>query len=554
MTAPSKADRAGDDPTGPTNAARPAAAAPSARVREDAARLLQRLTPREAQVVARVAAGDDDRAVAAALGVAPATVRKHLNRAMRKLGVGSRAEAARLAALLGTPGRAAEPAPPDPTGVADPVEPGPAPAPVEATAEPAPDRAPEEARQGPRRQPPEPVRARPPAPSGPPVGTPRRRPEFAAFSAAVHTRLVQQTYLVTGSPHRAARSVRIALGAAALRWDEVAELPDPEGWVRAAAFESALSPWRRGGPRRAGGHRLPHRTIKVKTDRVRRRADESRPTARDRALLTAMHRLSRPQRRAVVLHDAVGLPVAAVAEEVESSTAAAEGRVRAAREELARTVPGVVGADPSAPGFGPALGALLFEAAVRACPSPRTPSAARLATAGRRRAHAVTGAAGLLTLGMAGAMVVTLVVGGPDDTARPARPAAAPRTDVSPPPEVCSSAGTGSSGPAAPGREPGLRSPWCSPTGPRPSTGPAGPAEGGTDAPDGTPSSGNPQDGTDGTGGGTVTEGAAPHDGQPVAGPAALSRPADALPLPVPCAPLWPCPTLAPAEVPRLLP
>ncbi|WP_344623510.1 LuxR C-terminal-related transcriptional regulator [Kitasatospora arboriphila] len=397
MTAPSKADRAGDDPTGPTTAARTPAAAPSDRARKDVARLLQRLTPREAQVFARTAAGDDDRAVAAALGIAPATVRKHLNRAMRKLGVGSRAEAARLAALLGTPGPTAEPtpaAPPKtpgatgPTMPTGPAEPGPVPA--GAAVEPSPPPTPEEPPRtpdGPRPpEEPEPPQARPQeqpsAPlSRPPLAgaPPRRRPEFAAFSAAVHARLVQQTFLVTGSPHRAARSVRIALGAAALRWDEVAELPDPEGWVRAAAFESALSPWRRGGPRRAGRRHLPHRRIKVKGERARRRPDENRPTARDRALLTAMHRLTRPQRRAVVLHDAVGLPVAAVAEEVESSTAAAAGRVLAAREELSRTVPEVVGADPSAPGFGPALGALLFEAAVRACPSPRVPSPGRLA-------------------------------------------------------------------------------------------------------------------------------------------------------------------------------
>lgn len=575
MTAPSKADRAGDDPTGPTTAARTPAAAPSDRARKDAARLLQRLTPREAQVFARTAAGDDDRAVAAALGIAPATVRKHLNRAMRKLGVGSRAEAARLAALLGTPGPTAEPtpaAPPKtpgetgPTMPTGPAEPGPVPA--GAAVEPSPPPTPEEPPRtpdGPRPpEEPEPPQARPqeqpsaPLPRPPLAGAPpRRRPEFAAFSAAVHARLVQQTFLVTGSPHRATRSVRIALGAAALRWDEVAELPDPEGWVRAAAFESALSPWRRGGPRRAGRRHLPHRRIKVKGERARRRPDENRPTARDRALLTAMHRLTRPQRRAVVLHDAVGLPVAAVAEEVESSTAAAAGRVLAAREELSRTVPEVVGADPSAPGFGPALGALLFEAAVRACPSPRVPSPARLAAGGRRRAHAVTGAAGLLVLGTAGAMVVTLVVGGPDDTARRARPAAAPQTEASPPPEVCSAAGTGSSGPAAPGREPGLRSPWCSPTAPRPGAAPSGAADGGTALPDGDTSSTAPQDGTDGTSGpgdGTVTEGAPPHDGQPVTGPVALTRPADALPVPVPCAPLWPCATLAPADVPRLLP
>ncbi|WP_431679025.1 LuxR C-terminal-related transcriptional regulator [Kitasatospora sp. KL5] len=518
MTAPSKADRAGDEPAGPTSGAPPAAdappadgtppaaGAPSARAGEEAARLLRRLTPREAQVVARLAAGEDNRAIAAALGISPATARTHLTRAMRKLGVGSRAEAARLADLLGTEGGADR----SQGSAAAPVqEPGPPPA---AATEPVA---------------PEPVAPEPSAPV-------HRHTDFEAFSADVHTRLVQQTYLVTGSQHRALHSVRIALGAAALRWEEVAALPDPEGFVRAAAFESALSPWRRGGPRRARAHHLPHRAIKVRKERNRRRAVEGRPTPQDKALLTAMHRLTRPQRRAVVLHDAVGLSAEAVAVEVESSTAAAEGRVRAAREELARAVPEVVGADPWAPGFGPELGALLHGAAVRACPSPRRPSPGLLVVGARRRAHAVTGAAALLTLAMGGAMVAALVVSLQSDAPVAAKPRPAA---VAPPPEVCSSFDTGSAGPAAPGREPGLRSPWCNPAAPRASARPAAAPDGAGDTPSGPaeqPAEGGP----------TADAAPAPEQG-------GSDR---ALVVSVPCAPLWPCPTLGPAEVPQLLP
>ncbi|MEV6208341.1 LuxR C-terminal-related transcriptional regulator [Kitasatospora sp. NPDC051914] len=534
MTAPSKADRAGDEPTGPTSdvppaadappadGTPPAAGAPSARAGEEAARLLRRLTPREAQVVARLAAGEDDRAIAAALGISPATARTHLTRAMRKLGVGSRAEAARLAALLGAEGSADRPQ----GAAAAPVQ-GPGPPPAAAT-EPA---------TGPEPGPPPAAAAEPaaPEPAAPEPSAPmHRHTDFAAFSADVHTRLVQQTYLVTGSQHRALHSVRIALGAAALRWEEVAALADPEGFVRAAAFESALSPWRRGGPRRARAHHLPHRAIKVRKERNRRRAVEGRPTPQDKALLTAMHRLTRPQRRAVVLHDAVGLPAEAVAVEVESSTAAAEGRVRAAREELARAVPEVVGTDPWAPGFGPELGALLHGAAVRACPSPRRPSPGLLVVGARRRAHAVTGAAALLTLAMGGAMVAALVVSLQSDAPVAAKPRPAA---VAPPPEVCSSFGTGSAGPAAPGREPGLRSPWCNPAAPRASAWPAAALHGAGDTPSGPaeqPAGGGPT-----------------ADGAPVPEQGGSDR---ALVVSVPCAPLWPCPTLGPAEVPQLLP
>lgn len=59
--------------------------------------------------------------------------------------------------------------------------------------------------------------------------------------------------------------------------------------------------------------------------------------------------------------------------EVESSTAAAEGRVLAARVALAAALPGLVGADPADPGFGDRLSALLYRAGVRGCPEPLRP-------------------------------------------------------------------------------------------------------------------------------------------------------------------------------------
>lgn len=58
------------------------------------------LTRREAQILRAVARGLDNAAISAELGVSVATVRKHLERIYRKLGVHSRTEAAALA--LGT--------------------------------------------------------------------------------------------------------------------------------------------------------------------------------------------------------------------------------------------------------------------------------------------------------------------------------------------------------------------------------------------------------------------------------------------------------------------
>ncbi|MER5862636.1 LuxR C-terminal-related transcriptional regulator [Kitasatospora sp. NPDC002040] len=386
-----------------------------ARPHADPARLLRLLTPREAQALALLATGLDTGEIAAQLGISPGTARTHLHRAMRKLGVRSRAEAVALTAPAASAVAEVAPAP-----VAEAV-----------TAETA-------------------VAAEP-------------RPEsFDELCTRAHTRLVQQTFLLTACRHRAVHAVRLALSAAGRRWPEVSALPDPEGWAREYAFETAQAFWHRGGPRRSHLRQLPHRRIQVHPlpDRPPgpgQDPEQDRLTPRDRDLLKALKRLTRPQRRALVLHDALGLPAEQVAAEVQSTTAAAAGRVLTARAALARSVPDLVGADPAEPGFGARLGALLHQAAVHGCPAPRPPSARLLKARGRTRAGLAAAAAGALTLAMTAAIAATLAGNGPSELFRP--PGLGPG-------QVCSAADSGSAGPAAPGAAawPGLRSHWCGPT------------------------------------------------------------------------------------------
>ncbi|BFV58869.1 hypothetical protein KCMC57_up39730 [Kitasatospora sp. CMC57] len=378
----------------------------------DSGQLLRLLTPREAQALALLATGLDTRAIAEQLGIAPATARTHLHRAMRKLGVRTREDAAALAGRL-SPAPTARPAPA-------------APAVPEAAA----------------------VAA---------AAAAARPANFEALCTVSHTRLVQQTFLLTGCRHRAVHAVHLALSAAGRRWPEVSALPDPESWVREYAFETAQAVWHRGGPRRAHLFRLPRRQIRVHPLSDLPHPDQDRLTPRDRDLLKALKRLTRPQRRALVLHDALGLPVGQVAFEVQSSTAAATGRVLSARAALARTVPALVGSDPADPEFGPRLGALLHQAAVHGCPAPRTPSSRLLTLRGWARSGLAAAAAGAVTLAMTAAIVATLTGNGPSELFRPARLGPGP---------VCSTATSGSAGPAAPGTGPGpgLRSYWCGPT------------------------------------------------------------------------------------------
>ncbi|MFD4537344.1 sigma factor-like helix-turn-helix DNA-binding protein [Kitasatospora sp. NPDC058397] len=522
MTTPPTAEHpaGADSPTPENRPRKPRATRPD----QDAARPLRKLTPREAQVLAHLAAGRDLPQAAAALGVTPATARSYVQRAMRKLGAATEAEAV---ALTTARPKSPDPAPPGPTPpgpdapspdapgdaqadpAADPRTPDPAPqrppvlgtggehpgpaahpahAPTPATdaaSAPAAPNAPGERISTPAATTTPPgTRDTPPAaqtrPDDPATGT--GRPARAATPAdderagpagsfeelyeQAHTRLVQQVFLLTACRHRAAHCVRLAFGAARRGWAEVAATGDPEGWVRVRACELALSPWHRGGPRRMHAWKLPHRRIRV------RPADESqavlpdhdRLTDRDRALLKALRRLSRPQRRALVLHDGLGLPATAVAVEVESTLAAAEGRVWAARVALARWVPELLGPDPAAPGFADGLSGLLHRAAVRGCPQPHRPPVPVLLARHRLWTASRTGAAALLTAAVGGAALATLVG---------IRPVTLFRSPEPPEPAMClSTANAGVPGapvvpgvPALPGGPPNVvRSLWCSPT------------------------------------------------------------------------------------------
>ncbi|MEU9628134.1 helix-turn-helix domain-containing protein [Streptomyces luteogriseus] len=166
--------------------------------------------------------------------------------------------------------------------------------------------------------------------------TPARRPDdavsaltpdqaFDALYAFCAPALVRQTYLLTGRRELARESVERAFQIAWQRWPEVARDRDPAGWVRAMAYECALSPWHRLRPR----HRHP---------------EPPPPDAFDRALMDTLLKLPPSYRRTLVLYDGVGLGLPETAAETEASTRAAVNRLAHAREAVAERLPEL--ADP----------------------------------------------------------------------------------------------------------------------------------------------------------------------------------------------------------------
>ncbi|WP_030233489.1 MULTISPECIES: helix-turn-helix domain-containing protein [unclassified Streptomyces] len=148
---------------------------------------------------------------------------------------------------------------------------------------------------------------------------------FDALYSFCAPALVRQTYLLTGRRELARESVERAFHTAWQRWPEVACDPDPAGWVRAVAYDCALSPW----------HRL----------RPRYRHPEPPPSdASDRALMDALLTLPPSYRRTLLLYDGVGLGLPETAAETEASTRAAANRLMHAREAVAERLPEL--ADP----------------------------------------------------------------------------------------------------------------------------------------------------------------------------------------------------------------
>ncbi|MGY5124743.1 RNA polymerase sigma factor [Streptomyces nigrescens] len=248
-----------------------------------------------------------------------------------------------------------------------------------------------------------------------------QREQAATAFDDLHTRhaaaLMQQAYLLTGRAWLARRAVERGFRLAWQRWPEVAVDPDPAGWVRAAVYEYALTPWHQlcPGLRTARGPRKPSRA--------------AGPS--DGALPAALLSLPAPYRRALLLHDGVGLGPAATAAEIEASAPAAAGRLTHARERIAALLPqlGLDGQPPERQ--GEILRARLSGPLSAAEVTPRAAAHVRSGSerSARRTTRAAFGATGLFAL-----VTLVMMALAPDhSTPPPKRPlATAPHTRVSP--------------------------------------------------------------------------------------------------------------------------
>ncbi|MEV8016566.1 helix-turn-helix domain-containing protein [Streptomyces sp. NPDC086554] len=217
-------------------------------------------------------------------------------------------------------------------------------------------------------------------PEAPPAKTLTPAEAFDKLCATCAPALVRQTYLLTGRRTLAQESVERAFQLAWQRWPEVAIDRDPASWVRAAAYEYAMSPWHRLRP-------------------ARRHPDAPPAEPADRAFLDVLMSLPPAQRRTLLLYDGVGLDLPETAAETESSTPAAANRLLRAHETIIEKIPELA-ATPDA----------LHRRLSELCTAERLqpPKADRVRTGSEHRALFWTRAAIAFTALIIGATALTL--------------------------------------------------------------------------------------------------------------------------------------------------
>ncbi|MFE6663163.1 RNA polymerase sigma factor [Streptomyces sp. NPDC057697] len=221
----------------------------------------------------------------------------------------------------------------------------------------------------------------------PPEGPTPAEEAFDALYRHSSEALFRQTFLLTGRRSLSRESVARAFALAWERWPEVAVDRDPAGWVRAAAYEYAMSPW----------HRM---------RRAHRRLDPPPAEPEPRALLDALLELPPPYRRTLLLYDGVGLDLPETAAETEASTPAAASRLTNARAAVAERLPEL--AERPSPAEQSAflnerLGALVLAQSAGTLPPP-----AAVRAESERRAELWTRAVAAFTVLLIGLTLFTL--------------------------------------------------------------------------------------------------------------------------------------------------
>jgi RNA polymerase sigma-70 factor (ECF subfamily) len=143
------------------------------------------------------------------------------------------------------------------------------------------------------------------------LALPRPEEEFRRFFQENRTQLVALAYLWCGDREDAVDLAQETLVRAWERWATVSSHPNPDAWARRVLHNLCTSRWRR---------------LKIERSRTARSSPVQPvlPDAMEVDIARLVSRLAPKPRRALVLHDVVGLSVS----EIASETGTSEGTVR----------------------------------------------------------------------------------------------------------------------------------------------------------------------------------------------------------------------------------
>ncbi len=148
-------------------------------------------------------------------------------------------------------------------------------------------------------------------------------PDFDDFYAGSYRRMVGYLYTVVGNLGEAEDAVQEAYCRAWRQWRRLETYADPEAWVRTVAYRVAVSSWRK-----ATNRLRAHRRHGVTEDAPGLEPDHV-------ALVAGLRKLTVEQRRVIVLHHLIGLPLEDIARETDVAVGTVKSRLARGRQALA---------------------------------------------------------------------------------------------------------------------------------------------------------------------------------------------------------------------------
>jgi RNA polymerase sigma-70 factor (ECF subfamily) len=156
------------------------------------------------------------------------------------------------------------------------------------------------------------------------VSAPPGAGDFDAFYAATARRVLLHVYAVCGDLGDAQDIAQEAYARAWQHWPAVSGYDNPEQWVRTVAWRLAANRWR-------GVRRWLAAQARIGTPP----GSSTGPTPDRVAVVTALQQLPEAQRRTVVLHYLLDMPVAEIAAATGTPAGTVKARLSRARAALA---------------------------------------------------------------------------------------------------------------------------------------------------------------------------------------------------------------------------